>query len=346
MKKLFNLHLFEGEMTYDPNMNKTTSEGLTDEMKTFYNKNLLEVAGPNLVHQQFGKKVGIPKNSGKIVEFRRFETLPKATTPLVEGITPDGTPLTVTPITAECYQYGNYSTVTDVLDLTAIDNVILEATNLHGKNAGQTLDTIVRNELVTGLGVLLCEDDEGNIPETRADITAANKLTAKMVAKAAAVLKKHNAPTIDGSYVCIIHPSVEFDLITSEGWIDVTKYTNAVDRIFKGEIGKLYNVRFVVSTEAKIYDLNIDDVGEEDYVPQCVYCSLVFGKDAYGVIDVNGGGLEMIIKQKGSAGTADPLEQRGTVGWKATAFCAKILNDEYMLRIESGSEFSNQDAEN
>lgn len=338
---MFNLHLFDGEMMYDPNMNKTTSTGLTDEMKTFYNKNLLEIAGPNLVHQQFGKKVAIPKNGGKIVEFRKFETLPKATTPLTEGVTPNGTPLTVTPITAECNEYGNYSTITDVLDLTAIDNVILEATNLHGKNAGQTLDTVTRNEIITGTNVLYCENASGVTPTSRASITSANKLTAKMVAKAAAIMKKNNAPTIDGSYVCIIHPSVEFDLITSDGWIDVTKYTNAVDRIFNGEIGKLYNVRFVVSTEAKVWDISATE-GQH----QAVYANLVLGKDAYGVIDVNGGGLEMIIKQKGSAGTADPLNQRSTVGWKATAFTAKILIQEYILRVESGSEFSASDGEN
>lgn len=350
MIKKFNLRLFDNDpYTYDPNMNKTTSEGLTAEMKTFYDKNLLEVAGPNLVHQQFGKKVGIPKNNGKTVEFRKFSTLPKALTPLTEGVTPDGTPLNVSTVTATCYEYGNYSTITDVLDLTSIDNVILEATNLHGKNAGQTLDTIVRNELVTGMNKLYAEDSQGNVPTSRAGVTSDNKLTAKTVAKAAAIMKKNNVPTIDGSYVCIIHPSVEFDLITSQGWLDVSKYTDAVSRVFKGEIGKLYGIRFVVSTEAKIW------TNETGYtssgtgttpITSAVYACIVLGKDAYGVVDVNGGGLEMIIKQKGSAGTADPLNQRSTVGWKATAFTAKILIPEYILRIECGSEFSSTDVAN
>lgn len=349
MKKYFDLKLFDDPYTYDPNMNKTSSEGLSAEMKTFYNKNLLEIAGPNLVHQQFGKKTGIPKNNGKTVEWRKFSTLPKALTPLTEGVTPAGTALTVSTVTATCYEYGNYSTITDVLKLTSIDNVVLEATNLHGKNAGQTLDTIVRNELVTGTNVMYCADSLGNIPTSRAGVTSANKLTAKEVAKAAAIMKKNNVPTIDGSYVCIIHPSVEYDLITSNGWIDVTKYTDAVSRIFKGEIGKLYGVRFVVSTEAKVW------TNETGYtssgtgttpITSAVYGCLVLGKDAYGVVDVNGGGLEMIIKQKGSAGTADPLDQRSTVGWKATAFAAKILIPEYILRIECGSDFSATDEAN
>lgn len=348
MKKLFNLHLFEGEMTYDPNMNKTTSEGLTDEMKIFYNKNLLEVAGPNLVHQQFGRKASIPKNGGKVIEFRKFNTLPKATTPLTEGVTPDGSALDVEKVLGYCYEYGNYSTITDVLELTAIDNVILEATNIHGKNAGQTLDTIVRNTLMTGDNVLFCEDEDDptSIPDDRESVTAANKLTARMVAKAAAIMKKNNAPTIDGYYVAIIHPSVEFDLMTSPGWIDVNKYTDAVSKIFKGEIGRLYNVRFVVSTEAKIYVNTIEGGEGEDDTTFAVYQTLFLAKDAYGVVDVNGGGLEMIIKQKGSAGTADPLNQRSTVGWKATAFCAVILQPEYILRVESGGSMSGEDEEN
>ena len=137
---ILNLQLF-AEM----NTNVTTASELTPEMKTFYDRVLIKEAGPQLVHDQFGQKRPIPQGSGKTIEFRKFSSLPKATTALTEGVTPDGGKLEVTSVTATVAQYGYYIVQSDVLELTAIDNTIVEATKLLGKQSGVTLDTIVRN---------------------------------------------------------------------------------------------------------------------------------------------------------------------------------------------------------
>ena len=147
---IMSLQLFANELQ------TTLLAGLSAEMKTFYDMTLIDEAQANLVHDQFGQKRPIPQGSGKTIEFRKFAPLAKATTPLTEGVTPDGKSLTVSTITATVNQYGDYITQSDVLELTALDNTILEATKLLGRQAGMTLDTVVRNVLQSGTNVTYC----------------------------------------------------------------------------------------------------------------------------------------------------------------------------------------------
>ena len=141
------LNLFAG------NTNVTSDSGLSNEMKTFYSDYLIDMAEPNLIHDQFGQKHPIPKNGGKIIEFRKYDSLPKAITPLTEGVTPNGQKLSMSVITSEVKQYGGYIELSDILMLTAIDNNLVQATKLLGSQAGRTLDTITREVLNGGTNV-------------------------------------------------------------------------------------------------------------------------------------------------------------------------------------------------
>ena len=313
------------------NTNTTAGEGLSVEMKTFYSDYLIDNAKPNLVHDQFGQKHPIPQGSGKTIEFRRFIPFSKATTPLKEGVTPDGGKLEVTNLTATVQQYGHYVTLSDVVQLTAIDILLVETTELLGAQAGVTLDTITREVLNGGTSVIY-----SNGKENRADLTGADKLTVDDIFRAARFLKNQNAPKIDGSYVAIVHPDVAYDLMRNEEWIDVHKYTDNVEDVYEGEIGKIGGVRFVESTEAKKFEG--EGSGERD-----VYSTLVLGAKAYGVTEVTGGGLQHIVKQLGSGGTSDPLDQRGTAGWKAIKTAERLVEN-YMVRIESGCTFGEPEA--
>ena len=317
-----NLQLF-AEM----NTNTTLSAGLSVENKTFYDKTLLIEAQPNLIHDQFGQKRPIPKNGGKKIEFRKFASLPKALTPLTEGVTPDGKSLSVTSIEAEVAQYGDYVVYSDVLDLTAIDPVVTEGVKVIGNQAGLTLDTITRNVLQSGTNVFFCPKADGTEVTTREGLDKTCKLTAKQVKKVAAFLKKVNAPKIDGSYVAIIHPFVVYDLQNDPEWIEAHKYTTP-ENIFEGELGKIGGVRFVESSEAKVYAGG-------------VFGCLFMGANAYGITEIEGGGLRTIIKQLGSSGVADALDQRASIGWKAIK-TAEILLDAYLIRVECMSELSDE----
>jgi N4-gp56 family major capsid protein len=320
---LINLQLFA-----EPNYNTQTTilSGLSPEMKTFYDMTLIDEASANLVHDQFGQKRPIPKNGGKTIEFRKFAPLAKATTPLTEGVTPDGKSLTVTAVTATVAQYGDYITQSDVLELTSLDNTILEATKLLGKQAGATLDTIVRDVLHSGSNVTYCPKVSADGTETEVKVPEnldnTCQLTVKVIQQVVAKLRGQNTPTINGKYVAIIHPYVAYDLMRDPEWIDAHKYANPTN-LYEGEIGEVAGVRFVQSTEAKVYDGGI-------------FGTLIFGEGAYGVTEITGGGLETIVKQKGSAGTADPLDQRSSVGWKAIK-TAELLIPNYLVRVMSKS---------
>lgn len=334
---IINLQLFANEVQ------TTLLSGLSAEMKTFYDMTLLDEASANLVHDQFGQKRPIPSNGGKIIEFRKFAPLAKALTAITEGVTPDGKSLSVSTVTATVAQYGDYITQSDVLELTSLDNTILEATKLLGKQAGLTLDTVTRNVINAGSNVTYCPKVASGAETavtSRSAMDTTSKLTVKVIQKVVAKLRGQNAPTIGGKYVAIIHPYVAYDLMRDPEWIDAHKYAQP-DNLYTGEIGEIAGVRFVTSTEAKVWNDKTCPVasgtaGASGATYHPVFSTLFLGEGAYGVTEISGGGLQTIIKQKGSAGTADPLDQRSSVGWKAIK-TAEILIPNYLVRVESCS---------
>lgn len=329
-----NLQLFA-----EPNTNvttaNTTGNDLSSTMKTFYDTSLLENSRSENYFNQFGKKQQLPKNGGNKVEWRKFETFDKALTPLTEGVTPDGNKVNMTKIEGAIAQYGDYTTISDRLELEAVDPIILGVTEEHGAQAGETLDTITRNEVITGTQVIY-----GGGKTSRNTITSADKVTPALINQAVTLLKKMRAPQVEGGgYIAIIHPSCSYDLRESTEWLDVHKYAQPQE-IYNGEIGKLHNVRFIESADQKVWTYK--DTNEKNVA---VYAITIFGRDAYGIIDPSAESLEVIVKQRGSSGTADPLDQRSTVGWKAS-HAAKILYQERLVRLEVGSFYSDKDEAN
>ena len=323
------LQMFATDSTQ--NQNTTGASGMSAEMKTFYEKRLIDQAEPALVHDQFGDPYPIPANGGKTIEFRKYDSLPKATTPLTEGVTPDGQTMNVSTITAEVKQYGGWVPITDTLQLTALDNNIVQATKIIASQAGRTLDTIVRDVLAGGTNVIYAPKiGEGGAETPVASRTALDttcQLTSDLIARAATQLKAMNADPIGASFVGIIHPYVSYDLRRDPAWIDVHKYAQP-DEIYNGEIGTLHGIRFVETSEAKIWK------GDGCPAGLAVFSTLILGAHAYGSTEIEGGGLEHIVKQLGYGD--DPLNQRASVGWKAHKTAERLV-EQYMVRIESCS---------
>lgn len=404
-EKTFNLQLFA-----ELNPNTTESSGLTDEMKKYYSDYLIDNATPKLVHEQFAQKHPIPKNGGKQIEFRKYSPLPKLTQPITEGVTPDGQSLSVSTVTAQVKQYGGYITLTDMLKLTAIDNNMVQATKLLGAQAGATLDTITREILNGGTSVQYGDSD---IINSRTLLKGGkesgnNYLTVDAIRKAVRYLKNQNAEKIGDSFVAIIHPDVAYDLMSDPAWQNVKSYSDPKD-MYEGEIGKIAGVRFVETTEAKIFKASgltknhktltiseytnentfvyLEDMlsteeseelkgktvcingetytvesiqnlpeyttvaldralsvqkgdvissAEAGFEGRDVYSTLVLAENAYGVTEIEGGGLQYIVKQLGSGGTEDALNQRATVGWKATRATERLV-EAFIRRIETCS---------
>lgn len=392
------LNLFDGEL----NPNTTTDPGMSVEMKTYYSDYLIDLAEAELVHDQFGQKHPIPKNGGKTIEFRQYDPLPEQTTPLTEGVTPDGQSINVKSVTSEVKQFGGFVTLTDFLLMTSIDNNLIQATKLIGSQGGRTLDTITREVINSGTVVQFADGKVDSRDELYYTDKSDNcNLNVDAVKLAVRTLETQDAPKIDGYYGGIIHPFCKYDLMKDPEWKNPHEYVDT-ENIYQNEIGELYGVRFVQSSRAKVFrgedlasdsrtllvngsgvsatktvpfdggtvkdseligrKVNIggtvtkvtanttsqltvadnvtasDDAviypGEGGKDGAAVYSTLIVADDAYGVTEVTGGGMKLIVKQLGSGGSADPLDQRATVGWKATK-TAEILVQQYMVRIET-----------
>lgn len=375
--------------------------------KTYYDRNLLENAKTKCIHDQFAQKKSIPKNSGKKVEFRRWTNFdPALVTPgLTEGVTPAAQSLAQSRIEATVAQYGAYVEVSDLLKTSSYDDVMTGSTDLLGEQVGTALDWIVRDELCSGTNVQYA----GSGHTSRYQVASTDKLTFAEIRKAVRTLKKKKAKMFSGEgrdhFIAIVSPDAVYDLQSETEWLAVSEYSDK-EKLYAGEIGTMYGVRFIESTEAKVWKEQTNKVNasttssasfvlkEEPTAEMAAYLSvggnkiyigateytlastgsytpatktvtlsaaasltaddvvkcenagaagadihgcLVMGKDAYGTIDIDGGGnVHTIIKAPGSAGTADPLNQRATVGAKVESFTAKILNGDWIVRIEHG----------
>ena len=319
---------------------------LAPELKAFYDTELLENARSELFYAQFAKRQALPANHHGSVEWRKWNTFERAAK-LTEGVIPTGQKFGVTTVTGSVDQYGTYTAITDKLELRAYDDVILGATEEMGASAAETQEKLIRDALLMGTNVLYCDNIDktsGQVKSTptscaamgAADTDGWALLTPAMINKAVTIMKKNKVPTINGKYYAVIHPSVAFDLRQHKDWIDVHKYA-AVSEIFNGEIGELHGMRFVEDTFAPILggDTYKNKAGTKTYATYC------FGKAAFGIIDPEEGGLEMIVKSKEQAG--GPLNQFSTVGYKFETNGATILYTERVLRIMSCSSYSATD---
>lgn len=303
--------------------NMTTSSALSAGMQTYYNRELLRTFEPNLVHLQFGDEHRMPPHSGLVMNMRKLIPLETNTKALSEGDPGESVMLAETEVTVQLQQYGEYARCTDKLDLTHLDMDIMRRTKLFGDAGARSIDAVVREELAKCANVIYAGGKA-----SRAELTAANKLTSRELRKAVKTLKKNHAQTFGGYFVAIIGPDTMYDLQEDEAFVKVSQYQDK-ENIYTGEVGRLFGVRLVETTEAKIFE-GAGASGAD------VASVIVLGQYAYGVTSLKGAKPRVIVKPAGSAGTADPLDQISTVGWKMDGFGAKLLQPEYAVRIECG----------
>ena len=319
---------------------------LAGELKTFYDTELLENARAEMFYAQFGKKQALPANHGTTVEWRKWNTFARATQ-LQEGVIPTGQKFGMSSKVGSINQYGTYATISDKLELRAYDDVILGATEEMGASAAETQEVLIRDALLVNTNVLYCDNIDKatgefkTTPTSPATMGASDTdgwalLTPDMVNKAVTKMKKDRVPRINGKFYAVIHPSVAYDLRKSDEWVEAHKYA-ATSELFNGEIGELHGCRFIENTFAPV-------LGGETYQNKAggvTYATYFFGKDAFGIIDPEGGALEMIVKDKSQIG--GPLNQFSTVGYKFETNGATMLYPERVLRVMSASHYSATD---
>ena len=311
------------------NTNMTSSTGLTPGMQTYYNRELLRTFEPELVHLQFGDEHRLPPNSGLVMNMRKIIPLEANTTALNEGDPGESVMLAETEVTVQLQQYGEYARCTDKLDLTHLDMNIMRKTKLFGDAGARSIDAVVREELATCTNVIYAGGKT-----SRTALTADDKLTSRELRRAVKMLKKNHAQTFGGYYIAIVGPDTLYDLQDDEAFVKVSQYQDK-ENIYTGEVGRLFGCRLVETTEAKIFEGAGAAIGGGDD-KQDVASVIVLGQYAYGVTSLKGARPRVIVKPAGSAGTADPLDQVSTVGWKMDGFGVKLLQPEYAVRIECG----------
>ncbi len=389
------------------NLNTTTKNGMSPLMESILNRYVLDANKTKRKYTKFGQKVDIPKGKAKTVAFDKLSPLPKATTPLTEGVTPKGAAINITRLKGEPEQFGNYVSYTDQLDFFANDPSpeVLKYTDLLTENQLETFEHLDAMELASGLNVFYAGE-----ATSRAELT--DVLTVKDVRRAVTSLKRNKVQPADGTdYIAFIHPDVVYNIYNDEEWRQPHTYRDT-KQLYDGEIGRLFGVRFIEDPDAYVFrgepfadkydELSITKVeGANIYIAETleisdaalisdkpvwidnrkytvlsatagengeayltmsedvtdkmvvadmkiypgeggvdgtpVYSTVIVGKNAFGTAGDKT--AEIINKSLGSAGTSDPLNQRGTVGWKSYRFF-KILEQTKMLRIESIANLS------
>jgi N4-gp56 family major capsid protein len=312
--------------------------GLTAPMQIYYDRVFLERAKVELRHD-FGAQVkNIPMNSGKTVYFTRFTPLALATTALSEATNPSAVDMTASTISAVLADYGNYTTVGSLYSMTTIEEGLREHIEIHGQNAGETIDRLIRTELATGATSLLVSTSTGGASGSTTAISTihtSDTLTGLEVRRVVRTLKKNKAPKFEnGMYRAIIGPDTAMDIMGNSEWLDAHRYTNT-DAIMRGVVGKLHGVEFV-ETNDQHYTLTGGFSTSATNVAN-VYSNFFFGREAYGVVNLGSiRAPKVYVKTPGSNSTDNPIDQFSTVGWKMP-FVAKTLNSSWLINLRTGA---------
>ena len=293
----------------------------------YYDKLLLNLlVQTDFMHAKFAQNRPMPARTGDTINFRKITKLEPALTPLTEAVTPTGQNGSVTAISAVTKQYGDFMEFSDLVDVTVVDPLLKEYTTELARTARETLDILVREELNGGSNVQYA----GTAKTTRVSLAAGDKPTVDGFRKIVLAMKKANVkPAINGNYVAMVTPDVVFDLLDDPKFLKAYEIGNQNTPFIKGEIANVYGITFVEVLNAKVFEA-------AGAASVNVHSSVVIGEKPYGITKINGNGdVQTIIKALGSAGTADPLNQRQSIGWKVNAFVAKRLYEEAICRYES-----------
>lgn len=312
-----------------------TSTSLISPAQVYYDKVFLDRAKIELRHD-FGAQVrNVPMNSGAVVRFTRFSPLALVTSALSEATNPTETAMTATNVSATLAEYGAVTNVGSLFSMTQIDEGLKEHVEVHGQNAGESIDRLIRQELASGATAQIATG-----ATLATDIMTTDVFSGVEIRKAVRTLKNNKAQKFEnGYYRGIIGPDTAYDLFGDSEWLDAHRYTTS-DAIERGVIGKLHGVEFV-ETNNQHKDVSAGLSGSPVTATSAgvvaVYSNFIFGKNAYGVINLGSISTPKIfVKNPGAGDTGNPLDMYSTVGWKMP-FAVKTLNSSWLINVKTGA---------
>ena len=301
----------------------TMSQGIRNR---FYDEVFLRIAEANMVHKQLGQlNRDIPAGQGGygtgVIYWTRWVNLPLVTAGQGEGVPTTAVSMSAANVTGSTAQYDAAVSISDIVAKASFGDVMKAAMERLAYNASESIDTIIRNVISTG-GTQ--QNATGVANFTAVPATAV--LTVAEIRKATRTLKRNNANQVNGAFVGVLHPDASYDIMgdtTTGAWVTTNQYNNA-EKIFYAEIGRLYGVRFLETSNAYV------GRGTGVATSGTVYTTSIFGSDAFGVTNFQN--LRTYVKGFESGGTGDPTEKVATAGWK-TAFGTAVLNSAYFVNI-------------
>lgn len=306
------------------NLNTGTGANAT-KPSAYYDKLLLELlVQKDFQHGKFAQERPMPKRTGDTVNFRKIAPLSPSLTPMVEGVTPDGLTASITAISVSTKQYGEWLTFSDLVDVTMVDPIIKEYTVELARIAREKLDLLIREELNGGANVQYANKRLSRITLAAGDIPKVDDFRKIVLG----FKKKFVKPASGERYIAFITPDVSFDLQDDEKFKKAYEIGQNNKPMISGEIADIYGIKFIELLNAKIFT-GLGAAGVN------VHSSIVLGYKPYGITKISGEGVKTISKALGSAGTADPLDQRQSIGFKINAFAVKRLYEEAIVRYES-----------
>lgn len=322
--------------------NVTDTAVITPAVTAWFNKALLVRNKPKLIHSLFGSRETLPSGHGKTVTWRRWSQLATREAQVTEGVTPAASILSKQDISATVAQYIGWVLITDVLEFTCENKVLAQGATELNDQMLRTEDLLIRNVLVSTASVTTASHGEPEVTCLNSDdvATIANNLqnvdASTIAPQIDASVLQGTAP-IGASYWALMHTALNRDLARCEGFqwaFEYAKQTNVLEAE-RGAITEA-EVRFLASSVA-----HKDGSATEAFptTSTSYYYIPIIAKNGYGVVDLKKANAKLIIHPKGSAGAADPANQRQTMAWKNMNVC-RILNDNniQILRVTKRSD--------
>ena len=319
--------------------------GISPRTNVYAAAMMLESADPVVVLDLSADTKPMPKNKTQTVKFRRPVTLEAVTTPLVEGVTPNETPFRFEDVEGRLRQYGQVLGVTDVIQDTHEDPVLMEMSKQAGKNMARTFEALRWGVLRAGTNVFYSNGSARSEVNSKAELSDQRNICQTMAAQYAEpfteiIRGSVNIGTqpVEGGFVAYCHTNLMNDIREMDGFIPVAKYGN-IRPIHAREFGAVEDVRYLVSPDlAPFHDAggnpSTNSVRSRGSSAADVYPILYCGMHAHGTVPLRGeGAVEPSIVPVNRREKSDPLAQRGYVGWKSW-FLHLILNQLWMARLE------------
>lgn len=315
----------------------SVTTGLTTLMSTYYDKVFLERA-KNELRYDFGATIkNYTTNMGKSIVFNRLTPLALITSAVTESTNPSAVDMTATVVSATLAEYGTFTYVGSLFKMTSIDEDLKEHVSVHGQNAGESIDNLIRIELSAG-GTRMLVSTTSAVSSTSA-IHTSDVITGLEVRRAVRLLKINKAPRFEGAtYRGIIGPQQAMDLMGASEWLDANRYTTS-DAIKRGVIGKLHGVEFVETNKPTVtlsggFSASTSDVAN-------TYETYIFGRGAYAMVSLDSFTAPKIyVKNPGANSTDNPLDLFSTIGWKMP-FAVKTLNSDWIIKLITGATGGN-----